>query len=476
MDLEPIGFATIAACAAIFVYRVRFAVWALCLALPLGAAAAIKLPAAGGASILPSLLIALSLIAVVTLNPKLRAIALESARPPLPGFWMLAFTIYGIATAIFLPRIFAGMVNVYSLARVGEDIGIVSLPLSPRSSNITQSGYLVVTLLTFLSIQAIALAGGIRVIRAALLAAACATLFFAVADIITFYAGQAWLLGFIRNANYRMLEAGQIGGLKRIVGSFSEAGAYSYAALGFYAFTLSLWLNGVRPALNGTLAALLGISLLASTSSMAYVSIALFTAVILYGRIANLVAGRLTRQDSIFLFFMIVGPIGLIALIILAPALWSAVIDLYDATIVNKLATQSGIERMRWNEHAYRAFIATSGWGTGVGSVRASSAILANLSNVGIIGTLLFAAMIYSIVVYKGVARSEEQKTALAATHASLVLAIAACISAGGTDLGLIFAVFAGLAASAHSRAIAHHRIGPRFAYPSSPNSEPAAA
>ena len=43
-----------------------------------------------------------------------------------------------------------------------------------------------------------------------------------------------------------MLNDGELGGLKRIVGSFSEAGAYSYAALGLYAFALALWLEFIR--------------------------------------------------------------------------------------------------------------------------------------------------------------------------------------------------------------------------------------
>src|SRR5258708_30598002 len=97
-----------------------------------------------------------------------------------------------------------------------------------------------------MSIWALMIRGQAKAITNTLIVCAVALLASAVADVTTHYTGTEFLLSWLRNANYRMLESGEIGGFKRIVGTFTEAGAFSYAAIGFYAFSLSLCLDARR--------------------------------------------------------------------------------------------------------------------------------------------------------------------------------------------------------------------------------------
>lgn len=423
------------------------AFWVLALSTLLGAAAVFKLPALGDASVPPALVLTGFFALSVVLRAPLRVAATESLATPGPGFWILLFTVYAVVSAYFMPRLFQGLTYAYSLARNDAGIGIVSLPLRPRASNATQAAYLVADLVCFMGVWALMVRGEAKAITNALLASAAALLFFAVVDVVTHYTGTAFMLSWLRNANYRMLEAGEIGGLKRIVGTFTEAGAYSYAALGFYAFTLSLWLDGFRTRVTGALSLLLAISLLLSTSTTAYGSFAIFTLLMLFDALLKLGRRQATKRDCGYLAIVSLVPVLLLVVVMFMPSVWSALIGLFDATVSNKLASQSGIERMRWNHYALQNFWDTCGFGAGAGSVRSSSFAVALLANLGVLGLILFVVTLASAF-STGRPISFEDVAARAGFRACIALTGAACISAAGVDLGLVFAIFFALAAS----------------------------
>ena len=295
-----------------------------------------------------------------------------------------------------MPRLFQGLTYAYSLARNDIDVGIVSLALRPRASNVTQAAYLVADLGCYMSICALMIWGQAKAITNALIVCAVLLLVSAVADVVTYHTDTAFLLSWLRNANYRMLEAGEIGGFKRIVGTFTEAGAFSYVALGFYAFCLSLWLDGFRTRITATLALLLALSLLLSTSTTAYAAFAIFSSLILAGALVKLANGQATRSDCGYLIVFSMVPLLAVVVILFVPWIWSAALGLFDAAVSNKLDSQSGIERMRWNHFAMRNFWDTAGFGAGVGSVRASSFLVALLANTGVLGLLMFVVMLAS--------------------------------------------------------------------------------
>lgn len=460
MSIEPIGM--IAFIAGIFVLWLgpRFGIPAFSIACILGTAAAIQLPALGGATILPSLVVLGFLTFSVLRYQGLRAAGLASLSFPSAGFWFLITVIYGLITALFLPSVFSGMTNVYSMARGDAEVGIITLPLEPRASNVTQSFYLVAGLVCFIVVAALARSGYSRSIASAILVAAGLNLFFAFLDLATYATGTQDYLSFIRNANYRMLESGEIQGFKRIVGSFAEAGAYSYATIGFYAFAISLWLDRYRAPYLSVIAGVSLLTLLLSTSSTAYLTVAAFSLILYASATRRLIEYRGTQRHFAFILF---GPVALVILAagaMLVPAAMETISALFDSTITNKLSTQSGVERMEWNRQATEVFFDTYGIGAGVGSVRASSFLIAILANCGVLGLLLFAIFLGSVILggRTPALSSADAAISRAAGMACIGLLVAATVSSGGVDLGLNFSMFAALATNSLQAAMARPR------------------
>jgi hypothetical protein len=450
MTIEWIGVVTIGIGIAILHGGVQFGIFAVTISSLFGAAAAFQVPSLGGASIPPAYVLLLFLGISATCSRQLRATIPMTVAFPGPGFWLAALAIFGALSAIFLPRIFSGSTYVYSIARAAADFGIEILPLSPTAANITQSLYLGADLLCFMIVAAHAAEHGAHTIGRAVLIAAIANLVFVALDLATYVTDTQELMAIIRNANYRMLDDAELGGIKRLVGSYSEAGAYAYATIGFFAFFLSQWLAGINARLSGPLALMLLLTLLACTSTTAYVSISIYLMLTLLSCIARRILGRSTTQETLYLFAL---PIGVLLIVIgatLVPTFWGAVGNLFDATISNKLESDSGIERTQWNEQAMRTFLDTFGMGAGLGSVRASSLPIAILANVGVIGTLLFIGILLSVAcaIPSSSRRYIDEEFSRSGAVAALALIIPATVAAGSIDLGLYFSIFAGLAAA----------------------------
>src|SRR5262245_29928160 len=216
MSVEPIGILLALAGLYAVVAGVGVGIYLLSLCTILGAAAALVLPGLGGASIQPSHFMLGFLALAVLLWPPTLTAAVSSLRYPGPGFWFALFVLYSVLTALFLPRIFAGATLVYSLSRTDELHQIVSSPLAPTTSNVTQSVYLIGSLFSFAAVAGFSRLGGMRLVAQALIATSVVCIVFAIADLATYATGTAELLSFFRNANYRMLDSGHIEGFKRI--------------------------------------------------------------------------------------------------------------------------------------------------------------------------------------------------------------------------------------------------------------------
>ena len=135
----------------------------------------------------------------------------------------------------------------------------------------------------------------------------------------------------------------------------------------------------------------------------------------------------------------------------LEPAL--AVVRFVESTLVNKLESPSGIERSSWNAHAWANFLDTYGLGVGLGGARASSFILVLLSNIGVVGTLLFAGFVVEVLRPKPAL--QRSPTSEAARHAVVASLIAAAISCPVYDMGLCFYAFCAAASCAGVQQVA---------------------
>jgi hypothetical protein len=412
----------------------------------LGAAAAIILPAVGYTTIQPAHLLLGFLTLRLMNNRDIRNGALKSISIGSPGFWLLVTVVYSTITAYLLPRLFSGQTWAFAVRALGTTN--YAEPLSPTTSNLTQSIYFIGNFICFFVLCGFASNySGQKSLARAALACVILNLVFVVLDLVTYATNTAELLSFIRNSTYSTLSDTEIAGLKRIVGSFVEPSSFGYWTLGYFAFTTSLWLSGIATRLMLSLSCLSFVSLLLSTSTTAYVGLAAFLFV----------------QYAVVGMKMLLRPVGtqMMAFIILAPFICGIVVvliclnessaayvgNLLDTMVLNKLSTASGVERSNWNSQAIQNFIDTYGFGAGNGSVRASSFPVAVIASIGIIGSLTYGLFLVGIWLNQNkLADPELTAIQTAARSACLAWLIAASASAGFIDLGLPFFAFAALA------------------------------
>lgn len=449
MTIEPIGI--LVALAGLYAMAAGLGAGAYLLSACtlLGAAAALILPDLGGANIQPSHFALVFLACSVALRPKTLVACLSCLNYPGPGFWFTLFTLYSVLTAYFLPRIFHGSTIVYSLARNNDLHLILSTPLAPSTSNLTQAVYMLGSLAIFAIIGGFGRLGGSVIVARALIVTAILCLVFAIADMATYATNTTELLSIIRNANYRMLNDGEIQGFKRIVGSFTEAGAFGYAALALFSFTLMLGLEGFPSTLLAPITAALATALILCTSTTAYVASGITALIVVAFCIARILRRRATQRHLAYVAVCLLAVPLLVMVVMLIPAVWESISNLVHATLTTKLESRSGEERMRWNVQALDAFFDTSGMGAGLGSVRASSFIVALLANVGIPGAILFLIFLASLVrsvLRRKPGQSLDDMIGVSALLSCIAQITAASISAGAIDLGPLFAITAGLA------------------------------
>jgi hypothetical protein len=427
----------------------RFAIPVFFVATLLSSAAALVLPSLGGANIQPAyLLLGFLLLPAMLSRASLRR-AGTALLPPNAGFWLLLTAVYALLSAYFLPRIFAGSTYVFAIARTELGPGIVSMPLEPTSGNITQAVYFLGDLACFLLFfDAASRPDGVKSIAVAALAATAINLCFAAIDFGSYKAGLGDVLGFIRNANYRMLDDATVLGLKRIAGSFPEASTFAYFTAGFFAFCTKLWLDGIRPRLAGPLALLSLVALVFATSSTGYAATLGFLVLLFAASVWQVLRGRSRRSTfvlaGVFPVLVAVGVIGLR----LDGAVWRTASEVVDASIFDKMSSSSGVERSNWNEQALINFTDTGGLGAGDGSVRASSFPLAVLGNIGVPGAVSYAIFLFGVLFgRKGRWRPPYPAGCQSAARwACATELIGASVAGSFIDLGLPFFVFAGIA------------------------------
>jgi O-Antigen ligase len=428
----------------------------------LGAAAAFVLTSLGGTNISPAHLLLCFLALRLLRTPEIMQNSIRGLEFGRPGFWFLLTVIYSTFAAYLMPRIFAGQTLIFAVRAQTS----FSIPLSPAMSNLTQSIYFIGDLVCFVVIYGFASTqSGHRVLGKAAITCATVNLVFAALDIVTYLTNTADLFAPIRNATYSMLNDSDIAGFKRIVGSFTEASAFGAMTLGYFAFTGKLWLLGVYPRISGLLAFLSLAALVFSTSTTAYVGL---SALLLFCYLETLVqalSGPVTRNMTIFL----VGAPFIVLVCIIAIALndsySSYIMGLLNTMVLNKMSTDSGVERSSWNRQAMQNFIDTFGFGVGNGSVRASSILFGVPASLGVVGTLFFGLFFATLFLGrpKGLQFDRvDDGFRQAAKYTCLAWFIAGATSGAVIDLGLPFFAFAALACAKPARMPVAEQL-PRF-------------
>ena len=450
MDIQLIGLLAFAFGLSAF-RNLRFAFFAFTISSLLGSSAAAILTFMGGANVQPAHL----MLGFLTLGLMTQARRREKFEMPREGVWLSLAVGYGVLGAFFLPRLFAGETYINAIGVTEFGFASIPIPLGPTSGNITQSVYFVGNLVCFLVSYAFARSpGNIRVACNAYMTYCVLNVGFALVDLATYATGTAFLLDFIRNATYTLHLDTEIDGLKRIVGSFTETSSFSYASIACLGFMGRLWLGGVAPALTLTISLATIALLILSTSTTAYVALPIMLCFLLMTggfRLLN------SKTNATTLLFVVMTPLlAILALttILLIPSVSDALYNFIDMSILRKGTSASGIERTQWNVFAFQNFIETYGLGAGVGSVRASSFVIAVLANLGVIGGGAYLMFIILVVSGQKAPRETYNGAVQAAAQTACVgMLIAATISGALIDLGLTFFILAGLATAVNETA-----------------------
>jgi hypothetical protein len=445
MSIEPIGILTLLIAFIGFLSPPQFMATVFLCSTLLGAAAALILTSFGGTNVSPAHLL-LGFLAVRLLgDPRIREKFLQAAMFRQPGFWLAVTVLYSVVMAFFLPRLFEGQTLIFPVRAENS----LTAPLAPSTANLTQSVYFIGNLVCFLLLSAYANSGSGKLVlwRAAIYCAAL-NLAFGALDLITYFTNTGELLSFIRNANYALLSETEMAGFKRIVGSFTEASSYASSTLGYFAFTSRLWLLSVNPVATGTLAFLSLVALLFTTSGAGYVGLSILLFLTYFNVLFMSVRQPITGQMKILLLGAPPALVlGLIA-ILLDDSATAYLQNLLDTMVLNKMSTESGVERSLWTSVALHSFFDTSWLGVGNGSVRASSFPVSVLASLGAPGAVLFSLFFATFLLGRpNNAETSPLDRAYRQAAKSVCIAWLITNSTAGTmvDLGLPFYAFAAL-------------------------------
>lgn len=414
----------------------------------LGSAAAMLVPGLG--TIQPSHLLLGFIFLLMLKTPSILSGSKGVVKFPSAGFWLACTCLYGVASAFFFSRFFAGQVEINAVSTPEYFEDYFKFPLKPTNGNITQAVYFVGDMVCFILFYNFANArdGKANLVKSFLIYGTL-NIAFAFIDLTTSSLNMSWLLEFIRNATYIVYADSAVGDLKRIIGSFSEASAFASATLGITIFSTRLWLGGVKPKWSATVAAMSIVLLLLSTSSTAYVALAPSLAIIFVGSIIRSFTGRASSQDATFIIMTPFVVATLVLLVFLYPSLRVAIGDYMNNVLYAKSLSSSGIDRARLNQDALEAFWATAGIGAGLGSIRTSSFVLAALSNIGLIGSFFYAAFL-AVMTFRAHPKDsgDERHARAAARCGCFSLLAAATVSGALVDLGLPFFALAAFASA----------------------------
>ena len=415
----------------------------------LEAADAADLPALGGASITPAKLFMLFLVLrVVSLRGGF-GLLLAELSPRRVLFIYLLLLLWAVPSAILLPRLFQGAVKVFSLERSVIDDGPVAL--RPSSGNITQTVNALGSLATATLVSTLSRRpGGYATLLSALMALTGLNIAFAVVDLLTAATHTGFLLDVVHTGAYAFLTDDEAGGLKRISGSFSETSSFSTFSLELLAVNLALFVLHVRPRLTGFYSFALVAFLLLSTSTTAYVGLAIFgLAFATYAGWTMLVSGN-ARALKLLVLLGLAGTLLVCSVVVLAPGFAAAAWNIIDVSVLQKGQTDSAVERGSFNILAGQVFLQTYGLGVGLGSTRTSNYIYLLASNLGVVGLVLFAALILALAFVRTRADLPPTDRALVAAARVGVLGslVPATLIATIFDLGPLFYVLVGITAS----------------------------
>ena len=323
-----------------------------------------------------------------------------------PLLYLLAFVLIAVLGAFILPQIFYGTL-VYSPKISIDDQFNNMTRLALESQHFNQSIQLLVNALIFIIIwfRVISPLVFIRAIVLSLVFALAIAIWQVLSNATNIYfpnellyTVEGWSLG-----NEQL-----IGSFSRVNSTFLEPSVFATYLTGIFAFLLVWWIR--RPGwvlLGGVLLTLF--SMLITTSTTAYVGIVGVLACALLGiGLLQLINGGWTSKSLLVLMFATVAVIW-IGLIVFVGS--SELRDLVNVVLLQKSDGDSFKVRLESDLQGFEILWHTYGLGVGLGSNRPSSFLTLLLSNVGILGFVLFGLFLVALtrLVLDHISRLNEQ-------------------------------------------------------------------
>jgi hypothetical protein len=373
-------------------------------------------------------------------NRRLAFAALISWR----GFALLAgFVLWGAVSGLTLPSIFQGRIDVIGMEAP------VRQKLEPSIANINQSAYLILDLISALTLFAYLKSDRKGEAREHLMRAlALSGILFVASGLLEYSTLAPDLVASFKTASYSMVADAEVARVRRIAGFFSEASAYgpkcvALGALLFFARAAcrsQLWRQWVLPGISLVLVVMGAMS----TSSTAY--IALFVFLALLGVRVGL---RMYRRSPAAEYALELGVMGFGVMVLslawaIQPDLLNVPMNVLNAMVFKKAESTSFFERSFWNHTGKMAFYETWGLGAGAGSARTSNWAISILANTGVLGAILMSGYLAVTFFQASSQKSNRWGSVSRGGKYSLIVVLAALVASGTTiDPGLNFVVAA---------------------------------
>jgi hypothetical protein len=358
-----------------------------------------------------------------------------------PVWVLVSLMLYAAVGAWLFPRLFAGQTSAFVQSKSRS--GVVEASLGPVSANISQTGYFVLGGLASIAICVLLLhKDRIDQIRRGFFLWCFLHAGMGLLDFLGKLAGAGDVLRIIRTANYVMLTEHIEAGFSRIAGAYSEASAFGGVSLACLSFCYVYWRKTKSRMAQG-LSLVLLILLLLSTSSTAYVGLAVLSLPVAFSVTRSLLSGRVATEEILIITVLSLGVCVVLAIVVYDEKILDPVVHLIDTTLINKSSSASGQERAYWNIKSLQSFVDTSGLGIGFGSSRASSWPIAVISQLGLVGSLMMATL--AAVVARGLGRltpyvdPETDAVASSVRASALAGIVAGSIASGTADPGMVF-------------------------------------
>lgn len=419
--------------------------------MPFGALAAVPSQLTGGVTLLPQAIVAVFLVAKVILRPVAARQALDAAIDPRRFGLLVAFVAYSVASALIMPRLFAGQLTIVPVRADGAATEL----LWPSSSNFTQAAYLTLSL-------GVAIATAVYLRRIDRLAVVVRALCFGglvlcitgLVDMAASAAGLSALLAPFRTASYAIFADSAIHGMHRAIGLMPEASTFGPLCVKFAAILYFLRSTSDARLAHPTLQAWVVVLLLAmaalSTSTTAYLGLFVLMTLMACNWLRRALPGDATpgerRRLAGEMAAAYVGVVVLAAIFVFKPETLAVVTDFVDRMVFQKAETSSFDERMLWNGIGMDVFAQTYGLGVGIGGTRTSSWAIAVLSNAGLIGTGLMVAFLVVCMVKPVPRRERIRPEAALGTRLAILVSLSMSSMAGTTtDFGVFTGAMFGI-------------------------------